>query len=290
MHEETRFQLNKRHVRRSFERAAQTYAKTAVLQKRIADEMINRLDIIKFSPGTIIDVGCGTGYALRRLKKRYPKATVIGLDIAPAMLRKARGRTRWFRSQPLVAGDAERCPLKNRSVDMIFCSATLQWCDLDIVLAEFSRVLRPEGLLMFSTFGPDTLKEIRHAWRQVDDDIHVHTFIDMHDIGDAMTRNLFQAPVVDVDYAALTYATVNDVLMDLKLIGSNNAAAHRFKGLVGKARFDRFRRAMESHQDQQGRLECSYEIIYGHAWAPTLRTSHYRDGEISIPVTAIGKR
>ncbi len=256
-----RFQLDKRRVRRSFECAARTYDKTAVLQKQIADEMISRLDIIKTRPATIIDVGCGTGYALRKLQKHYPKAVVIGLDIAPAMLRQACRRRRWFRSQPLVAGDAEHCPLKDRSMDMIFCNVTLQWCDLDLALAEFSRVLKPDGLLMFSTFGPDTLKEIRHAWRQVDDDIHVHTFIDMHDIGDAMTRNQFQTPVVD----------------------------DRFKGLVGKTRFARFRRAMESHKDPQGRLQCSYEIIYGHAWAPAHRSSRDREGVISIPVTEIRK-
>ncbi len=289
MHDPMRFQLDKRRVRRSFECAARTYDKTAVLQKQIADEMISRLDIIKTRPATIIDVGCGTGYALRKLQKHYPKAVVIGLDIAPAMLRQACRRRRWFRSQPLVAGDAEHCPLKDRSMDMIFCNVTLQWCDLDLALAEFSRVLKPDGLLMFSTFGPDTLKEIRHAWRQVDDDIHVHTFIDMHDIGDAMTRNQFQTPVVDVDYAALTYANLNDLLMDLKLIGSNNAAAYRFKGLVGKTRFARFRRAMESHKDPQGRLQCSYEIIYGHAWAPAHRSSRDREGVISIPVTEIRK-
>ncbi len=284
-----RFELDKRRVRQSFDRAAQTYDKTAVLQKQIADEMVSRLDIIKIQPTMIIDVGCGTGYALSRLQQLYPRAAVLGLDIAPAMLRQARRRRRWFRSQPLIAGDAERCPVQDRSIDMIFCNVTLQWCDLDVVLAEFSRVLKPEGLLMFSTFGPDTLKEIRHAWRQVDDGIHVHSFIDMHDIGDALTRNLFGAPVVDVDYATLTYANLNDLTMDLKLIGSNNAAAQRSKGLVGKTRFDRFRRAMESHKDTQGRLQCSYEIIYGHAWAPTHRASRDRDGVISVPVTEIRK-
>lgn len=284
------FQLDKRHVRRSFERAAHTYDKSAVLQKQTADEMINRLDVIKIRPATIIDVGCGTGYALRRLQKCYPKATVMGLDIAPAMLRHVRRRSRWFRSQPLIAGDAENCPVRHQSIDMIFCNLTLQWCDLDIALAEFSRILKPEGLLMFSTFGPDTLKEIRYAWRQVDEDIHVHTFIDMHDIGDAIVRHLFQTPVVDVDHAALTYASVDDLLIDLKSIGANNAAAHRCKGLVGKTRFERFRRAMESHKDPQGRLPCSYEIIYGHAWAPAHRASSDREGVISIPLNEIGKR
>jgi malonyl-CoA O-methyltransferase len=289
MHELKQFQLDKRRVRLSFERAAQTYDKTAVLQKHIADELINRLDIIKIRPTTIIDVGCGTGYALRRLQKCYPKAAVIGLDIAPTMLRRGRRRLRWFRSQPLIAGDAEHCPLKDRSIDMIFCNVTLQWCDLDIALAEFSRVLKPGGLLMFSTFGPDTLKEIRHAWRQVDDDIHVHTFIDMHDIGDAMNRNQFQTPVVDVDHAVLTYANLDALLLDLKAIGASNAAAQRFRGLIGKSRFGRFRRAMESNREPQGRLQCSYEIIYGHAWGPTHRSSRDREGAISIPVTEIGK-
>ncbi len=284
-----RFALDKRRVRRSFDRAAQTYDKTAVLQKQIADEMISRLDFMKIQPATVVDVGCGTGYALRRLQKRYPQATVMGLDVAPLMLHRARRRARWFRSQPLIAGDAEHIPLRDRSVDMIFCNVTLQWCDLDSALAEFSRVLIPDGLLMFSTFGPDTLKEVRLAWRQVDDGIHVHTFVDMHDIGDAMTRHQFQNPVVDADQAELTYGGVDDLLRDLKLIGSSNAAAQRFKGLVGKTRFNRFRRAMEANRGPQDRLHCSYEIIYGHAWAPAHRSFRDRNGGVSIPVTEISK-
>lgn len=284
------FELDKRRVRQSFHRAARTYEKTAILQKQIADEMLNRLEVIKVDPKAIVDVGCGTGYALRRMQKRYRKAMVIGVDIAPGMLLEAHRHRLWLRPQRLIVGDGERLPIKDRSVDMIFCNVTLQWCNLDEALREFARILVPEGLMMFSTFGPDTLKEIRQAWLQVDDNVHVHRFIDMHDIGDAMIRHHFEIPVVDVDYATLTYRDVKDALIDLKQLGSSNSAVGRFKGLVGKRRFNEFAQALNSKKNEEGLLECSYEIVYGHGWAPAQRFSRGEDGTVLVPVTEIRRK
>ncbi len=279
--------LDKRQVRRAFERAARTYDAAAVLQRRLADEMLSRLAVVKFEPKTIFDVGCGTGYALRLLRTRYRRAAVFGLDIAPAMLARADKGRLWFRSKRLIAGDGECLPLRDGCVDLLFCNATLQWCDLDTTLREFARVLAPEGLLMFSTFGPDTLRELRLAWKQVDKNVHVHTFFDMHDIGDSLTRAQFRDAVVDVDYATLTYASVRDPLLDLKRIGSSNSAQDRARGLLGRKRFERYRLCMETLKDADGRYPCTYEIVYGHAWAPAHRALRGGDGTVAIPVSQI---
>jgi malonyl-CoA O-methyltransferase len=143
----------------------------------------------------------------------------------------------------------------------------LQWCDPDRAFREFARVLRPGGLLLFSSFGPDTLIELRKAWAAVDTRQHVHTFIDMHDLGDAVVRNGLAAPVLDVDRLQLTYSKVGDVIRDLKGIGAQNLAPERPRGLMGKQLFRAFCSAYESAYPGQA-LPVTYEAVYGHAWAP----------------------
>lgn len=281
--------LDKRQVRRAFDRAAHSYDQAAVLQRQIADELLDRLGIIKFEPQIVLDVGCGTGYAMGLLEKRYRKARIIGLDISSQMLKAARHHAPWRNRQRWVNADAERLPLAPRSIDLILSNVTLQWCDLHRSLAEFVRVLRPGGLLMFSTFGPDTLRELRQAWAAADDGVHVHEFIDMHHVGDALVHHQFQIPVVDVDYTQVTYATVLDALRDIKRIGSSNAADGRPRGLTGKRKFARFKTAWESQRDGDGRLITTYEIVFGHAWAPDRQARVTENGAVSIPVTEIGR-
>ena len=199
-------QLDKRQIRRAFSRAAKSYDDAAILQRRIADELIQRLELVRLQPRRILDLGCGTGYAARKLKRHYRRAEVIGLDLAEGMLGRARRRFSWRAREHWLCGDAEHLPLADQSVDLIVCSATMQWCDLDALLDESIRVLRPDGLLAFASFGPDTLLEVRRAWREVDDGVHVHDFIDMHDVGDALVRAGFEMPVLDAETVQLTYA------------------------------------------------------------------------------------
>ncbi len=282
--------LDKRRVRQAFGHAAASYDAAAVLQHEIADRLLARLDLIKLVPATIADIGTGTGYCAARLEQRYRRARVVALDLAPAMLVQARARRRWFSRQRFVCGDAERLPLATGSMDMIVSNLALQWCNPDATFREFARVLRPEGLLMFTSFGPDTLRELRTAWRSVDSDAHVHDFIDMHDLGDALVRAGFAEPVMDVERFTLTYGDVKAVLHDLKRIGAHNAAPARPHALTGKNRFLRFVAAYEAMR-QQGRIPATYEAVYGHAWAPAARTSVRRDdGTIAVPVEMIRRR
>jgi malonyl-CoA O-methyltransferase len=277
--------LDRKLMRAAFERAAATYDSAAVVQREVADRLLSRLDLIRLAPRRILDAGCGTGYCMRSLADRYRDAQVVGMDLAHAMASAARsGRgaaaDRTGR-ESCVCGDLERLSFGARRFDLILSSLALQWCDPDAVFAECARVLADDGLLMFTTFGPDTLRELRAAWRAVDDSVHVHGFLDMHDIGDALVRAGFRDPVMDVERLTVTYANVIELLRDLKAIGAHNVAAGRFKALTGRRHFERFERTYRE-LERDGRLPASYEVVFGHAWAPK--------AGIGIPVSAIGGR
>lgn len=271
------------HIKHHFDHAAVQYEEAAVLQKQVAQDVDSRLDLITLTPKTILDVGAGTGLLTRHLEQRYPDATCFGLDLSDKMLQLAKTRlsrtqpswlNRVFRHQPrthLINGDANQLPFADQSMDLIVTNLMLQWCDdLDQVFREFRRLLKPEGLLMLTSFGPDTLKELRQAWSEVDEDDHVNTFIDMHDIGDALIRNGFGQPVLDVEHFTLTYKKPIGVLKDLKAIGATRVktseATQSAKGLTGKNRFTQMLSAYE-RQRQEGRIPATYEVVHGHAWA-----------------------
>lgn len=265
------YRLDKRRLRAHFARAARTYDAAAVLQREVADRTLARLDAVRLRPQTILDAGSGTGYAVRALARRYRGAWVAGIDIAHPMLREARRRAGWFRSRPYACGDIEALPFPAGRFDLIFSNLALQWCEPERALRELLRVLRPGGLLMFTTFGPDTLRELRAAWRAADAGaVHVHAFYDMHDLGDALLRVGFAEPVMDVERFTLTYPDVAGVLRDLHGIGAHNAARGARRALTGKQRFARFRQAYEQ-QARDGRIPATYEVVYGHAWAPSRR-------------------
>lgn len=286
--------LDKRSLRASFERAASSYDEAAVLQRAIADRMLERLDVVKLVPASVLDIGSGTGYVARALMRRYPRARLHAADLAHAMVRQARAHTRfrrWLARTPgaFVCADLERLPFAEASFDMIVSNLTLQWCDPVAVFAECRRALRPGGLFMFTTFGPDTLVELRAAWHAVDERPHVHGFLDMHDLGDLLVRAGFAEPVMDVERFTLTYADVLDVLRDLKRLGAHNAAHGRARGLTGKTSFRRFKQAYEAMR-VDGRIPATYEAVYGLAWAPETTPRRAVDGAVAIPLADIRRQ
>lgn len=278
-------------VRRSFAAAARTYDDNAFLQREIGDRLFERLDYIKLQPVRVLDLGSGTGYATRKLRQRYPQADIVSLDLAPEMLRFARaqlpatpilarllGRSK---RQNWLCANAESLPLANESIDLVLSSLMLQWCDPEAVAREVSRVLKPNGLFMFTTFGPDTLKELRASFRQLDDTPHVNDFVDMHDIGDILAHAGFADPVMDQETITLTYADLKSMLRELKGIGAHNVLPGRAQGLMGKQRWQRLQNAYEIFRRDE-RLPATYEVVYGHAWKPEFSKRKTVDGEQTI--------
>jgi malonyl-CoA O-methyltransferase len=288
---ESESRLDAAGVRDAFDRASAAYEAAAVLQARVGDELLERLDFFKFEPELVVDLGAGTGRLTGELKRQYKRATVIALDIAPGMLREAKRHFTFFRRFERVCADVRRLPFPDASVDVAVSNLMLQWCDdLDVALAEIRRVLKPDGFFSFTTFGPDTLRELRAAWAVVDDYTHVNTFIDMHDIGDALTRAGLTEPVLDVERVTLTYPDVLALMRDLKVIGAHNVTAGRARGLTGRSRLRAMEAAYES-QRRAGRIPATYEVVYGAAWgASGRRGTALVDGEVRIPASAIRHR
>ncbi|MFM9913403.1 MAG: malonyl-ACP O-methyltransferase BioC [Methylophilaceae bacterium] len=266
------YQIDKKRVRLSFGRAATGYEKSAVLQREVLNRMLSRLEVVALKPQAILDAGCGTGLGGRSLAKRYKKSCITSLDFAPPMLQMVRSQQHWLSklltTQTLICGDIEAMPIQATSQDLVWSNLALQWCnDLDAAFTEMHRVLRPEGLLMFSTFGPDTLKELRQS-ASIDGRTHVSRFIDMHDIGDALIRAGFSAPVMDVEYFTLTYDNALGVMRELKAIGAHNATQGRPQALHGRKFLQDLSAQYEHFRQADGKLPATYEVVYGHAWKP----------------------
>ncbi len=292
----------KRAIRRSFERAATTYDEAAFLQQEVARRLDDHLDGVKVDPALILDAGCGTGFAFDLLKARFPKARVIGLDIAHAMLCQANarhGRPGGWRGllsrlspdashlTPICA-DLERLPLKSNSIDMAWSSLALQWVDdLEATFRGVHRVMKPGGLFLFASFGPDTLKELRAASSGVDGHHHVNQFVDMHDVGDALVHAGFSHPVMEMEHITLTYSELSGLMRDLKAIGAHTVKQGARAGLMGKAAWRRLAENYERFR-QDGRLPATYEVVYGHAWAGA--KDHLEDGRQIIQMKMTSRK
>lgn len=259
--------LDKKSVKKFFNRAAKSYDNAAILQEEVLDRLLQRLHYMRHRPETVIDIGCGTGKGVRGLQKHYPRARIYATDIALQMLQQARSRYRLLGKKRLVAADMENLPFAARSFDLVFSSLALQWSnDLRATLAEFARVSRPGALLLFTSFGPDTLKELAASWLALDDHPHVHQFIDMHDVGDAMLAAGFSQPVVDAETIRMEYGDFRGLLDDLKNIGASNADVSRRRGLMTPRRLRELEASYRQSGFDNGRFIASYEVVYGHAW------------------------
>lgn len=285
------FSLDRRAARRRFGRSAPHADAAGFLAREVARRMADRLAYIRHQPARVLDAGCGIGPDFALLGEHYPLAERVGVDFALPLLRLARGERSFFRrllgsardTDPrLVCADVDALPLARASVQMVWSNLLLNWlADPMPAIREMHRVLDVGGMLMFSTLGPDTLKELRAAMPAGIGE-RVHRFIDMHDLGDCLVRAGFSEPVMDMETLTLTYADLDGLLNDLRRAGATNASAARPRGLAGKSGWARARAAYEQMRSD-GRLPATIEVIYGHAWKAAPKTTE--DGRAVIQFT-----
>ncbi len=278
-------------VARSFGAASRSYDAAAVLQTAVRDELLSRLDLLQgASPRAILDLGAGTGLAAVEMKRRYRNAVVTAADIAVPMLQVARGRSRFWRPIRCVEADAHALPFESASFDLVFTSLMLQWLQPpDTALSEIRRVLKPGGLLLASSFGPETLQELRAAWAAADSGVHVNEFIDMHDLGSALARAGFAEPVLDVDRHLRHYADARALMRELKALGAHNLNPQRSRGLTGRQVFQRMNNAYEAQRRPEG-LPATWQVVYAVTWAgntPVGAESRDAPGEARINVESL---
>jgi malonyl-CoA O-methyltransferase len=262
------FQLDRPLVRRHFGEAASSYERHDALQREVQAALLERLDFYLETPARVVDVGAGTGRGTALLKQKYPKAEVIAIDLALPMLQAAKQHNSWLKPFRRVCAEATNLPLADHSVDVLFSNLCFQWIDdLPALFGECMRVLKPGGFMAFSSFGPDTLMELRAAWAEADQQPHVARFLDMHDVGDAMLAAGLRDPVLDVFRYTLTYSEPRKLLEELQGLGATNADRARSRGLTGKARYQRMLAAYEAMR-KDGRIPATWEVVSAHAWGP----------------------
>ena len=248
-----------------FRRASATFDGADAVHSEARARMLARLPLFKLNPSCVLDLGAATGKASVDLAGMYPDARILATDLCRQMIERAAARCEQLRRVVAINGDAEKLPFADASIDLIFANLLLPWCDPREVFAETARVLRDGGLLLFTTVGPDTLQEIRLAWSEVDDGVHVHGFADMHDLGDLASRAGLGEPVMDVDRLQVTYTDFTTLVTDLRACGATNVAHGRNTGLTGRSRWQAFCDRLES-QRTADRLSVSVELIFGQAW------------------------
>ena len=248
-------------IRNSFNKAANNYNEYAVLQKEVACQLFNSIDKFNISPKNILDIGCGSGFFTTLLAKKFINSEIIALDFAENMLKKIPVMP----NISLICANGEQLPFKDNSFDIVGANLMLQWSDNILnQLQNIYKVLTNKGLFVFSSFGIDTLCELRKSWQKVDNNNHVNIFEDMHNIGDLLLHTGFKKPIVKMEKITLTYQNVKDLLIDLKKIGANSVI-NRSNKLITKTKLMQMIENYEQFRTKS-KIPATYEVIYGIGW------------------------
>jgi malonyl-CoA O-methyltransferase len=278
-------------VAHQFDCRAGRLARRDLLLREVDERLQSRLAYIRLAPTSILDVGCGLGRSRSPLLGRYRRARWTGIDLSVALVRaglleqrRALGLARWWRRDAdWVVGDGACLPIAEGSVDLVYSNLMLHWHPTPhLVFPEWKRVLRVDGLLMFSCFGPDTLTELRAAAADALPQARPMPFVDMHDFGDMMVASGFATPVMDVERLTLTFAEPRELLEEVRALGGNprdDRAAALPSGRQAKRLLD----ALADRRNADGRIPLTFEIAYGHAWKPAPKTA----GVSSISVESL---
>ena len=262
-------ELRPRDIRCRFDRAAERFHEADFVHGATREGLLERMRPITVDAATVIDLGSATGSAIPLLQKRFRGARVVAVDFSMEMLRIARRKRTLLTRRYAVQADARSLPFADAGIDVIFSNLLLPWIDdLDAVFAEVARVLRKDGLFVFSSLGPDSLQEIRRAWQAVDEGEHVKRFPDMHDVGDALVRAGLRDPVLDVDRLSVSYQEPGVLLRDLTAVGARNSIRNRQRGLMGRTRFAQF---ADTLFYPGGARSLTLELVYGHCWGSGVR-------------------
>lgn len=270
----------------AFHQRASEYEAAAVAQRAIGSQLFERLDYLKIEPRYVLDLGCGTGLFTKQLKKYYPQAIVVGVDLVHAMLREAQSKQGWRAHPEWLRANMQALPFASGLFDLVFSNQVFHWSpDYPALIREINRIMNPGGCLMFSTLGPDTFKELRSPG-----ELHAHAndFLDMHDVGDILLAEQFLDPVVDMEPLVLRYKTWPDLLRSLKKQGVRNINSKRNQGLTGKKQWAEFKAMGEKTRTPEGKYPLTYEVLYGHAWKGEPRQTT-QGIETSIPVSMLQK-
>ncbi|KTC89394.1 malonyl-ACP O-methyltransferase BioC [Fluoribacter dumoffii] len=274
-------------ISKAFNQHASEYEHAAKVQQEIGVRLLGRLQYLNIKPQRILDVGCGPGYFSNELTRIYPKAQVIGLDLAKFMLIQAQKKQSWRRKWPLVAADMRSMPFATGTFDLVFANQVIHWGgSLNLIFRELNRIMKPHGCLMFTTLGPDTFKELKQAWSGVNPYAHVNEFADMHDVGDSLVSEHFLDPVMDMEVLEVHYGSLSKLLHSLKAQGVKNINPQRNQGLTGKTAWRHFEQNYAALRTEQGKYPLSYEVVYGHAWKGEQRKTELGI-ETVIPISQI---
>jgi len=278
--------LNRKHIRRRFERAAATFDDSDFVHTVTRDGLLARLEPLLVDAETVIDLGAATGAANRALEKRFKGARVVSIDLAHNMLKKAREKKSWLSKNTFTQASADALPFANESVDVIFSNLLLPWAhDPSLIFSELARVLRKGGVFAFATLGPDSLQEISRAWGSIDANEHVNRFPDMHDLGDGLVNAGLRDPVLDVDRLSVSYQNSARLFADLTAVGARNALNQRAKSLTGKRHYTAMVNALDDTA-VDGQITLDLELVFGHCWGagPKMDPTNYRIDAGQIPV------
>lgn len=288
--------INARHVQQQFNRRAPLDA-AQFLYGEVAQRMLSRLSYMTLQPTDILDAGCGAGHAIDPLRAKYVDMKYVGVDHSPALLATATQRhgqspSLWQRLRKkesnapvFVEADLAQTHLAPASFDLIWSNLALHWHpDPEQVINEWRRLLRPERLLMFSTFGPASFIELKQAVAQAKLNTALLDFVDMHDYGDMLLQHGFTDPVMDQETLTLTYGSAQKLLKDVYHLGGN---PHPQRRLATRAALQRLVQALESQRQMDGKIHLTVEVAYGHAWRTT---AQQHGNEVRIPLSSIKRK
>jgi malonyl-CoA O-methyltransferase len=276
-------------ISKAFNQQAAEYEVAARVQQEIGLRLFERLNYLNISPKFILDLGCGPGVFSRNLALMYPKAQIIGLDLAHAMLMQAKKKRKWRQKWSLLAADMQHMPFASGLFDLVFANQVIHWgSSLPPVFREINRVMNVNACFMFTTLGPDSFQELKTAWSGVNSYAHTNEFSDMHDVGDILMQEHFLDPVMDMERLAVHYETLDNLLKSLRAQGVRNINPQRNKGLTGKGLWQNFEKNYADLKTDKGKYPLSYEVVYGHAWKGSQRKME-RGVETLIPISKIQK-